>query len=71
MSTSLPIDLSRAQWRKASRTSSSGNDCVEVANLPRLVAVRDSKNPGGPVLAFGRKEWSDLARRIAAGELDA
>lgn len=64
-------NLQTAQWRKASRSSASGNDCVEVANLPHLVAIRDSKNPGGPVLAFGRKEWSDLARRITGGELDA
>lgn len=37
------IDLSRAEWRKSSYSSQSGN-CVEVArNLPGLVAVRDSE----------------------------
>jgi hypothetical protein len=37
------VDLSRAEWRKASYSGQSGN-CVEVArNLPGLVAVRDSK----------------------------
>ena len=37
------IDLSRAEWRKSSYSSQSGN-CVEVArNLPGLVAVRDSR----------------------------
>ena len=35
------IDLSRAEWRKSSYSSQSGN-CVEVArNLPGLVAVRE------------------------------
>ncbi len=37
-------------WRK-SRRSGSGNACVEVRN--DLHAVRDSKNPGGPVLHVG------------------
>jgi Domain of unknown function (DUF397) len=41
------IDLSRAEWRKSSYSSQSGN-CVEVArNLSGLVAVRDSKHPDG------------------------
>ncbi|MGW1057687.1 DUF397 domain-containing protein [Micromonospora rubida] len=50
------MDLSSANWRKARR---SGNtDCVEVAdNLPGVVAVRDSKDPSGPVLAFNRQTW--------------
>ena len=40
------IDLSRAEWHKSSYSGQSGN-CVEVArNLPGLVAVRDSKEPG-------------------------
>lgn len=34
--------------------SDNGGDCVEVAtNLAGVVPVRDSKNPGGPVLRFG------------------
>ena len=42
------IDLSRAEWRKSSFSSQSGN-CVEVArNLPGLVAVRDTKHQTGP-----------------------
>jgi hypothetical protein len=37
---------------------------VEVArNLPGVVAVRDSKDPDGPKLAFAPDEW----RRFAAG----
>ena len=55
------MDLSRAQWRKASKSSSNGGNCVEVArNLPRIVAVRDSKNPHGPVLTISRDDWADF-----------
>ena len=51
------IDLSRAEWRKSSYSSQSGN-CVEVArNLPGLVAVRDSKQPGGAKLVVPQDSW--------------
>lgn len=50
-------DLPGATWRKSSH-SGSGNDCVEVTtDIPGVVAVRDSKNPRGPVLVFSRTEW--------------
>jgi Domain of unknown function (DUF397) len=51
------IDLSRAEWRKSSYSSQSGN-CVEVArNLPGPVAVRDSKEPAGARLVVSRETW--------------
>lgn len=47
----MAVDLSRALWRKSSRSSTGGGQCVEVAsNLPGIVAVRDSKNPDGGAL---------------------
>ncbi|MET7805884.1 DUF397 domain-containing protein [Micromonospora chersina] len=52
------MDLSRAAWRKASRSNANGGACVEVAdNLPGVVAVRDSKDPSGPVLTFDPASW--------------
>jgi hypothetical protein len=52
------MDLSRADWRKSTFSSSNGGQCVEVAqNLPGMVAVRDSKDPNGPALIFTADEW--------------
>jgi hypothetical protein len=53
------MDLSRAEWRKASKSSSNGGACVEVArNLPGIVAVRDSKDPHGLVLTLSTGQWA-------------
>ena len=58
------IELSRAVWRKSAR-SNNGGACVEVAtNLPGVVAVRDSKDPHGPVLVFPRHEWDSFTRDV-------
>ncbi|MFG1767804.1 DUF397 domain-containing protein [Micromonospora parva] len=63
------MDLTGARWRKTVRSGPDGGNCVEVAgNLPGLVAVRDSKDPTGPVLLFPPDAWrafvgSDPVRR--------
>lgn len=50
--------LSHAIWRKSSRSSSTGQNCIEVAtNLPDIVAIRDSKDPDGPKLLVSHAEW--------------
>ncbi|MFI5486255.1 MULTISPECIES: DUF397 domain-containing protein [Micromonospora] len=52
------MDLSNARWKKSTRSGTSGGDPVEVAdNLPGVVAVRDSKDPSGPMLAFAPRAW--------------
>ena len=50
------MDLSRAVWCKSSYSGSQTN-CVEVAEFDHVVAVRDSKNPAGPVLQLGLGAW--------------
>ena len=57
--------LSRAVWRKSTFSNGSGGNCVEVArNLPGIVAVRDSKNPNGPVLIVSRDEWASFIAHL-------
>jgi hypothetical protein len=65
------MDLSRAEWRKASRSSSNGGNCVEVArNLRDAVAVRDSKNPDGPVLTVAPAGWRNFIADVKADQHD-
>ena len=62
------MDLNEAVWRKAGKSTESGN-CVEVAlNLPGVVAMRDSKDPGGPALTFTRAEWEAFLLGIRDGQ---
>jgi hypothetical protein len=62
------MDLSRAEWRKARRSTSNGGACVEVArNLPRIVAVRDSKDPDGPALVTSPAAWQGFTASVKAG----
>ncbi|MBO2466160.1 DUF397 domain-containing protein [Actinomadura violacea] len=48
------MDLTNAKWRKSSYTGSNGGNCVELADAAGAVAVRDSKDPNGPVLLVTR-----------------
>jgi hypothetical protein len=62
-------DLSGARWRKSVRSGGSGGNCVEVAdNLPGVVAVRDSKDPTGPVLTFRPAVWVAFVAASRSGE---
>ncbi|MEO5876212.1 MAG: DUF397 domain-containing protein [Streptosporangiaceae bacterium] len=65
-----PGGLASVVWRKSNRSNSSGGDCVEVAGLSSAIAVRDSKHPDGPHLAFARAAFTALAREIRAGRHD-
>lgn len=58
-----PVDLTKATWRKSSLSGANG-DCVEVADLGDVVAVRDSKDPGGPELVLTRATWSAFVTRL-------
>jgi hypothetical protein len=54
--------LENAVWRKSSRSGAQGN-CVELTWPEReVVAVRNSRDPRGPVLVYAR---ADLAAFLA------
>ena len=59
------MDLTHAAWRKSSYSNTNSGECVEVGSSPSAgVAVRDSKDPGGPALAFTPAEWHAFTRHL-------
>ncbi|MCD9872683.1 DUF397 domain-containing protein [Streptomyces guryensis] len=45
--------LGSLAWRKSSYSGDQGGSCLEVAESPcPTIAIRDSKNPAGPVLTL-------------------
>ncbi|MFB7180502.1 DUF397 domain-containing protein [Streptomyces sp. NPDC056257] len=73
-------DLTGVLWRKSSYSGGTGGDCVECAPLDGAawrkasysgttggdgrVAVRDSKNPGGPVFTVTAAAFTDFVRSL-------
>jgi hypothetical protein len=53
-------------WRKSSYSGGASGNCADVANVPGAVLIRDSKDPHGPVLAFGRETWETFAAAVKA-----
>ncbi|MGW6909281.1 DUF397 domain-containing protein [Streptomyces sp. NPDC054940] len=52
------------EFVKSSHSSGNG-ECVEVArNIPGTVAVRDSKDPDGPILRLAAETWVEFAAYI-------
>jgi Domain of unknown function (DUF397) len=62
--------LAGGVWRKAARSNTVGNQCVEVAHLREGIAVRDSKDPEGPKLLFTAGEWEAFIDGVKGGEFD-
>jgi hypothetical protein len=57
-------DLSRASWRKSSHSQLQESECVEVAELDNIVAVRDSKDPSGPMLTLPATTWRSILNHL-------
>ena len=58
------MDLSSAAWRKSSRSSNNGGNCVEVARISDTVAIRDSKDPHGTKLLLTPQGFRDHTRAL-------
>ena len=56
-------------WRKSTRSGAAGH-CVEVAETPATVHVRDSKDVAGPVLRFAARDWARFIDGVRNGEFD-
>ncbi|MGH3805217.1 MAG: DUF397 domain-containing protein [Pseudonocardiaceae bacterium] len=62
------LDLSGAHWRTSSHSSDRSN-CVEVAVTASVIAVRNSKNPTGGLLAVLPPAWTFFTTALRDGKL--
>lgn len=59
------IDLQRAVWVISSHSAPTGDNCVEAAlNLGAVVAIRDSKNRSGHIIAVTPAEWRRFTAHV-------
>lgn len=65
------MEIRIGDWRKSSYSGNGGANCVEVRHDPAgTVAVRDSKNPAGPVLAVAPGDWRAFLAEVKTGRHD-
>jgi Domain of unknown function (DUF397) len=69
------VTLSEAErqslaWLKAQCSTPNGQ-CVEIASAGGKVAIRDSKDPDGPILVYTPREFSAFLEGARNGEFDS
>jgi hypothetical protein len=58
------MNVETATWRTSSYSGNNGGACIEVADAPGAVLVRDTKDREGPVLAVGAEAWRRFAAKV-------
>ncbi|MEU8886841.1 DUF397 domain-containing protein [Streptomyces sp. NPDC048442] len=56
-------------WFKSSYSGGANTECVETAYAGGSAAVRDSKSPGGPLIAVRSTAWADFVGAVRRGDL--
>jgi hypothetical protein len=71
------MDLTGAIWRRASSSDDPDEAGVEIAFLAgskegseQVIAMRDRRQPDGPVLIFTPDEWQAFTAGVQDGEFD-
>lgn len=62
-------EIGLTHWQKAVRSAGNGQ-CVEVASVQSMIAIRDSKNPAQPALLYTTGEWAAFIDGVKKGEFD-
>ncbi|GAA2798982.1 DUF397 domain-containing protein [Streptomyces showdoensis] len=66
MSSSTSATPDPSQWFKSSYSNGSGGECVECSRTDDGALIRDSKQPGGPLLAIPGDAWSAFIRGVSS-----
>lgn len=67
----LTAELKAAVWRKATRSTGNGCDCLEVAPLSEgQVGIRDSEHPEQAPLVVRASVWAAFIDGAKKGEFD-
>ena len=61
----------QARWRKSSHSPDGSTSCLEWFASDDRVGVRDSNDPSGGLLVFGRRAWIDFIAGVKLGEFDS
>ncbi|MEV7027368.1 DUF397 domain-containing protein [Kitasatospora sp. NPDC093558] len=61
--------MAELAWFKSSYSSNEGAQCVEIAETPGVVHVRDSKDKTGPQLVFEPAAWKAFVDFAASVEV--
>jgi len=63
-------EVSGLSWIKAQLSNHNGA-CVEIASTPGKIAIRDSKDPAGPILVYTSVEFGAFLDGARNGEFDS
>lgn len=72
-SSSDPLGGEAIGWRKSSKSGGDQPNCVEAGpylDASGRVAVRHSKDRGGPMVVYTRSEWDAFVAGVKEGEFD-
>jgi hypothetical protein len=58
--------MNNLTWYKSSYSGGGGQDCIEIANEPATVHIRDSKNTTGPIVDVAPAPWQVFVAYAAA-----
>jgi hypothetical protein len=64
-----PSEREGLAWLKANRSTANGQ-CVEIASAVGNIAIRDSKDPDGPILVYTASEFRAFLDGARNGEFD-
>ena len=63
------LERENLTWTKASHSTANGH-CIEIASARGNIAIRDSKDPDGLILAFTASEFAAFIDGARNGEFD-